>query len=168
MKRFLIAIMIPGVMVGSIAVAGAQASAKGRTVEASYYGGQFYWPHLSEGYPDPFRRRELRRCSESGLMGCVTVETEASEGSLSAKVIDALGQQVSVLVVAAPASSTDLETRKIYGSFCGETTQAISFDPGTKLEFWIGSEWWPWWWIVPDLDCNPGPATTGTISITLS
>lgn len=165
-KRLLIATMASASLVGA-------AEAKGSTgperhVQASYHGPQIYWPHVSEGYPDPFRRNEFRRCLASGLGGCISLDTGATESSLTARVRDALGKPVSVWVVAAPTSSTQLNSRKIYGTFCGQTTQPISFDPGTKVEFWIGSEWWPTWWVYPDLRCNPGPATTGIIDITLS
>ncbi len=54
-----------------------------------------------------------------------------------------------------------------YGSFCGQTPEPIVVDPRVKLEFWIGY-WWPRWWIIPEVECDPGITTTGTITVTLS
>ena len=122
---------------------------------ASYYGPQLAY--------------EYRSCASSGGAGCVTLETRAYERSLTANVMDAHGQPVSVWVVDASQTPFDLDgPEAVYGAFCGKTTQPIRFKPGTRLELWIGGEWWPTWWIVPKLPCSPGIATTGTVQVTLS
>ena len=157
MKRFLIISMTLGLMLGCLATAGAEQRAPGakRTVEASYLGAQLLY--------------EYRSCPLSGGSGCVTLETLPTEGALTARATDAHGQPVSVWVVDASEGRGGLDgPNRVYGSFCGKTTETIWFEPGTTLELWVGGEWWPTWWIVPKVKCFPGAATTGTISVTLS
>jgi hypothetical protein len=162
-KRFLVLFMVVGLMAGAVATAEAKKKPKPkpkpirieRTVEASYYGPQVLY--------------ESRSCAPSGGAGCVTLETRATERSLTANVTDAHGQPVSVYVVdASEARCCLVGPRAVYGTFCGKTTEPIRFDPGTTLELWVGGDWWPTWWIVPEVDCSPGIATTGTLSVTLS
>ena len=163
-KRFLIFFMIVRLLAGAVATAEAKKKPKPkpkpeptpveRTVEASYYGPQLAY--------------EYRSCASSGEAGCVILETRANERFLTAKAMDAHGQPVSVWVVDSSEARDDNGAGTVYGHFCGETTEPIRFDPGTTLELWIGGEWWPTWWIVPEVDCSPGIATTGTISVTLS
>ena len=164
-KRFLVLFMVLGLMAGAVATAEAKKKPKPkpkpepapveRTVEASYYGPQLAY--------------EYRSCAASGEAGCVTLTTRANEKSLTAKAMDAHGQPVSVWVVDASEARYDLDgPRAVYGIFCGETTEPIQVAPGTKLELWIGGEWWPRWWGIPDPDCAPAIGTTGTIRVTLS
>ena len=157
MKRFLLMFMTLGLITGSVATAEATEGSERteRTVEGRYYGAQLLY--------------EYRSCALSGGAGCVTVQTLAHEGSLTAKVTDAHGQPVIVRVVDASTPQDGLTGRsEVYGTFCGETTEPIRFEPGTTLEFWVGvGEWWPpTWWIVPS--CQRGAATTGNVSVTLS
>lgn len=153
MKKYLILFMTLGLATGSVTTA--EAEQRDRTVEVSYYGAQLLY--------------EYRSCDFSGGAGCVTIETSAGERSLTATATDAHGLPVSVWVVDASESRGGLDgLNKFYGSFCGQTTEPIRFDPGTKLEFWVGGEWWPRWWIIPEVECFPGAATTGTIRVTFS
>lgn len=157
MKRFLIMFMILGLIAGSVAAADAEERFERaeRTVEAGYYGAQLLY--------------QYRSCAVSGGAGCVTLDTLPSEDSLTAKVTDAHGQPVSVWVVDAAERQIELDgPNLVYGTFCGQTTEPIRFEPGAQLELWVGGEWWPTW-VVPEVPrCFPGAATTGTISVTLS
>ncbi len=145
MKQFLIVFVVFGLITAPAEMA--EADEVTRTVEASYYGPQLLY--------------EFGPCADSGAAGCVTIETDANEGSLPAEVVDAHGKPVSVWV-------TD-GVHPIYGTFCGQTTEPILFDPGATLELWIGGEWWPRWWILPKPStCLPAIATTGTIHVTLN
>lgn len=152
MKRFLILFMILGFIAGSVATAEAEQTE--RTVEVSYYGAQLSF--------------NLRSCAIAGGAGCVTIDTHPGEASMTAVVTDAHGLPVSVRVVDGSSPLGFDGTYKTYGTFCGHTTQPIRFDPGAKLEFWVGGEWWPTWWIIPELEgCSPSASTTGTIRVTL-
>lgn len=155
MKRSLILFLILGLSAGAIGTAEADQTSEPveRTVEARYLG-----PWLPVGSSP---------CASSNGAGCVTIETDPTETSLTAKVTDAHGQPV-LVTVAGASGSTDLYPPAVsYGSFCGQTKEPIVVDPGVKLEFWIGY-WWPRWWIIPEVECEPGMATTGTITVTLS
>ncbi|HVF12519.1 MAG TPA: hypothetical protein VNA87_05480 [Actinomycetota bacterium] len=154
MRRFLLTMMAIGLTVVSVAAEGSPRVE--RKVEASYFGTQLLG--------------EYRACTSLGAAGCVPLKTNAGEGFLTARVSDAHGQPVNVWVVDASEDRLGLDgPNKVYGRFCGETTQPISFNPGADLEFWVGDGWWPAWWIYPKLpDCMPGEATTGTIQVTLS
>jgi hypothetical protein len=158
MKRFLLIFMVLGVVAGPVATADAeQGSLRAkRTVEVSYYGAQLLY--------------QYRSCPLSGGAGCVTIDTRAGEQTLTATVTDAHGKPVSVWVVDASERQDELDgANRVYGTFCGQTTKPIRFDAGTKLELWVGGEWWPRWWIVPEVpDCFPAAATTGTVTVTLS
>jgi hypothetical protein len=155
MRRFLIGFLILGLMAGSVGTAEARKSRRVRTVVASYYGPQLLY--------------EYRSCPPGGGAGCVTLQTRAYEKYLTANVKDAHGQPVSVWVVDSSEGVDGLDgAGRVYGTFCGKTTQPIRFDAGTTLELWIGGEWLPTWWIVPRVDCSPGIGTTGTISVKLS
>ena len=152
MKRVLVMLMIVGSIVGSVATAeaGHRSERTRRTVEFGYYGSHLLY--------------QFGPCLASGGGGCVTVKTRAHERFLTARVSDAQGQAVPVRVVA--ASGPELNER-FYGWFCGETRNPIPVDPGTELEFWVGGDWWPRWWVVPEFDCTPAPATTGRVTVTL-
>jgi hypothetical protein len=155
MKRFLILFMILGLIAGSVATADAgQAGRKRaeRTVEGSY-ATQFV----------PFSGLVTAPCAESGAIGCVTVQTRAQEEYLTATVTDAHGQPVLVAVDSwDPHTGAPTE----YGTFCGETEEAIRFRPGVELRFAPG--YWDPYLPTPWATCPPGFGTTGTISVTLS
>ena len=156
MKRFLVSFIALGLIGGSVSTARAEQKVERteRTVEASYLGAQLLY--------------EYRSCALAGA-GCVTIETRVGEKALTARVTDAHGQPVSVWVVDASESQGGLDgPSEVYGTFCGHTTKPIRFTPGATLELWVGGEWWPTWWIVPQVKCFPAAATTGTISVTLS
>ena len=159
MKRLVMSFMVLGLVMGAVATAEAKRTNPKRverTVEDSYYGAQLLY--------------QYRSCPLSGGAGCVVLETRGDEASLTATATDAHDLPVSVWVVDASERQLELDgANRVYGRFCGRTSKPISFEPGATLEFWIGGEWWPTWWIVPELpECFPGVATTGTISVTLS
>ena len=145
MRRLLISFMILGLMAGSLATAHATKDPPGRvrTVEGSYDAPFVYF---------------VSTCSQSGGMGCVSIATGPRETRLTAKVTDAHGQPVSVHVQANTQNDV-LGDEITFGTFCGHTTEPISFRAGVELEFYVG---------VPDADCLPGIATTGTLSVSLS
>jgi hypothetical protein len=146
MKRFLIMLMIIGLVAGSVATAEAKDKKRTtrdeRTVEGSY-----------GPYPAP-----VTGCKAViSKFYCLAFRTRAGESFFTAKVTDAHGQPVFVYV---------RQSRGTNISFCGETTEPIKIDPGTKLSFYVAD-------LLPDsdaaLDCPPNRAkTTGTISVTLS
>ena len=145
MKRFLIVLMALGLTAGSEAAVGAERGFQRteRTVGGSYA------PYCNAG---------------RGSLACLTVETNPSEDSFTAEVRDAHGQPVYVEVVS--------EGTGIVGTFCGETSQPVSFVAGSNLEFVIEPTpyFWSHWgveWVGP-LDCPYRLATTGTIRVTLS
>lgn len=158
MKRFLIMFMVLGLLAGSMATAEAAKRAKKpirveRTVEGSY-DTQFV----------PFAGMVTHTCPHGNAptVGCFTVQTRTKEAFLEAAVTDAHGQPV-LVTVTGPGSDQDWIE---YGTFCGETKEPISFDPGVELAFHIGF----WHWPLPTglTDCRPMFGTTGTISVTLS
>ena len=155
MKRILILLMLLGLVAGSVATAEARRREKPiraeRTVTGNYTN-QFV----------PFSGLAGFHCSEQFAQGCISVRTRAKESYFTAKVTDAHGQPVLVTVTGPGAYPTAV----VYGTFCGETTEPISFDPGTDLHFDIG--YWDPYLPTPWADCPPGFGTTGTLSVTLS
>lgn len=151
MKRFLILFMVFGLIVGSVATAdaGKKAAEMQRTVKATYVGAQLVY--------------EYKSCVHSGRLGCVIIPTRKGEDSLTASVTDSHGQAVAVSVV-------DARSDRVYGTFCGNTTQPIRFHTGNKLELWVGGKWLPTWWPpYPEAPrCLPGMATKGAIRVTFS
>lgn len=152
MKRFLLIVMIVGLVAGSVATAEAKRTKKAtkaeRTVEGSY-----------GLLPDPLPGCE----SNTDLFACATVDARWTEGFFTAKVEDVHGLPVFVQVVA--------NGRNI-GTFCGETTRPMSIEPGANLAFRIEPlpYFWSNWgvdWVGP-LDCPYRVSTSGTISVTLS
>lgn len=147
MKRSLILFMVLGLIAGSMGTAEAEQRFERteRTVEVSY--GPYSAPVSPCNGP-------------AGSLACAVVETRATEDFFTAKVTDAHGQPVFVQV-----------SGGYFGTFCGETTRPISFDPGSRLEFRIEptpnffSHWGTGW--VGPLDCPYRLKTTGTISVTL-
>lgn len=147
MKRFLIMFMVLGLLAGSVATAEAKkkkSSPVERTIEERY--GVVPYP--------------LTEC-ERGSLTCMAVEARPTEAFFTAKVTDAHGQPVFVQVNGGAE-----------GTFCGETTRPMSFEPGSRLEFLIEPMLYFWsnWgldWVGP-LDCPYRASSTGTISVTLS
>ena len=138
MKRFLILLMIFGVLVGSVATAEAESGQ--RTVEASY-----------GPYPAPGTG-----CNSVGdSFACLILPTRASESFFTAKVTDLHGQPVFVQVKSAGRT----------WAFCGETTEPIAFKSGSDLHFFLALPNWP---LEIHLECPANRIkTTGTISVTL-
>lgn len=156
MKRSLLVLLVLGLIVGLMASAEAgQGFARTeRTVQANYYGAQLLY--------------QYRSCVLSGGAGCVVIQTKAGERFLTARATDAHGQPVPVWVVDASERQDELDgANRVYGTFCGETTEQIRFEPGTKLELWIGGDWWQWTALQAS-KCSPTAASTGTIDVTLS
>ena len=157
MRRFLITFMALGLVVSAVTATQAKGTKHRpaeRTVKLSYHG------------PQPLY--EYRSCSGTGDAGCITLETRPNERVLSAKVADAHGLPTAVWVVDAAEDYAGFDgPDKVYGAFCGETKKRIRFPRGTTLELWVGGQWWPTWWIVPELDCS-APGTTGDVQVTLS
>ena len=142
MKRLLIIITTLGMLIGSGGTASAdgEPAREGRTVQLDY---EAPWLPYSGN------------CALSHST-CASIQTQGGEASLTAKVTDAHGQPVVVSVWSGDAR---------YGTFCGETTEPISFDPGAELRFSVGG-FLPFG-VSPSADCLPGLATTGTIAVTL-
>ena len=151
MKRFLILVLVLGLIAGSVSTAAASKKTKRveRTVEGNY-----------GVVPEPTTGCNADR----GSFACVVVDTRLREAFFSAKVTDAHGQPVFVQVVTPGGGRV--------ATFCGETTHPISFDAGSRLEFLIEpapyffSHWGVGW--VGPLDCPYRMKTSGSISVTLS
>jgi hypothetical protein len=100
-------------------------------------------------------------CAQTGAIGCVSIVTGPKEKFLKAKINDSHGQPAFVSIGADLDGNNQDDTS--YGSFCGETTEAIPVDPNVELHLWVGLQ------IDPAFaGCVPGAATSGTISVTLS
>ena len=152
MKRFLLSFIVLGLVVGSVATAEAKRTKKPTRVERTVEGN--YGP-----LPDPLPGCE----ADTDLWACTTVDAHRTEAVFTAKASDALGLPVFVQVVA---------NGRNLGTFCGETTRPMSFDPGANLAFRIEPMpyFWSHWggdWVGP-LDCPYRMSTTGTIRVTLS
>ncbi len=152
MKRFLVMFMVLGLIAGSVSTAGAAKKTRKRverTVEGSY-----------GAVPEPLTGCDLGR----GAFTCMVVDPRPTEAFFTAKVTDAHGQPVWVQVVNEDGGSL--------GTFCGETTEPVSFDAGSRLQFLIDPmpNFWSHWgveWVGP-LDCPYRLKTSGSISVTLS
>ena len=153
MKRSLIVLVVLGLIAGLVATANARGRPRlvQRNVQGSY-ATQFV----------PFGGLVTRTCAQSDAVGCVRIQTRAGESFFTARVSDAHGQPV-LVTVTGPGSNVDWIE---YGTFCGETKEPISFDPGVELSFHIG--YWDWPLPVALTSCPPMFGTTGTISVTLS
>ena len=146
MRRFLILVMVLGLIAGSVTTAEAAKKTRKplrveRTVEASY--GPYPSPVTGcNGVMDPF--------------ACLILPTRASESFFTAKVTDLHGQPVFVQVKSAGRT----------WAFCGETTEPIAFEPGSDLHFFLAIPNWP---LEMHLECPANRIkTTGTISVSLS
>ena len=147
MKRFMIALTVLGLIVGSVATADAKGkkSAAGRferTVEGTY-----------GPYPS-----WVTGCNEVlGKYYCLAVKTRPEESFFTAKVTDTHGQPVIVGVYLGGNRTA---------SFCGETTEPIRFTPGAELQFYVAEPPWPT--NALELRCPTNRVkTTGTISVRL-
>lgn len=151
MKRFLVGFMVLGLMAGAVVTAEAKkrpARVK-RTVTRSY---------------ESLLLPTHNVCSRTGGRACVTVDTRSKESFFTARVTDALGLPVFVQVW----EDTDGwgEGGVLHGTFCGETTEPISFPPGIELQFWVG---FSYSYGAPYEDCPGGLiATRGTVEVSLS
>lgn len=152
MKRFLIGFMVLGLMIGAVVTA--EAKKRPPRVERTFTG----------SYKTPFVPFDAG-CSPTDGRGCVTVHTRSRESFFTARVTDALGLPVFVQVW----EDTDGggEEDVLYGTFCGETTEPISFPPGAELHFWVG---FPFSYGGAQYESCPGGllATTGTVRVELS
>ena len=156
MKRFLIVLMVLGLIAGSAVTAEAKKTsprAQRRTVVASYCNPFNVWP------PVPF-------CGWNQIH----VDTDAKEGFFTAEVADAHGQPLYVEVYRGSRSRFDDIHRGLggdpggmfVGSFCGETTKPIAFPAGTYLTFSVAIG-------VPPSNCPTGRfGTSGTLTATFS
>lgn len=144
MKKFLIVLMVIGLIAGSVSTAQATRKPKSpapheRTVVGSY-----------GPLPAP-----VTGCNEAlGSWACVTIPTRTNEAFFTAKVTDAHGLPVYVEVHGANGSQ----------AFCGETTHPISFPAGSTLRFHVALNNW-----LVSTHCPAHRVkTTGTITVTLS
>jgi hypothetical protein len=151
MKRFLILLMVIGLMAGSVATA--EGAKRPRRVERTVEGNYAAPPELVTG------------CNaDRGSFACIVVDARPTEAFFTAKVTDAHGLPVFVQVVTEGGGRV--------GTFCGETTRPVSFDAGSSLEFLIEPtpyffSHWGTEWLGP-LDCPYRIQTSGSISVTLS
>ncbi|MDQ3962941.1 MAG: hypothetical protein M3277_03385 [Actinomycetota bacterium] len=153
MKRFLIALMLFGLIGGTLAAAEAKRPRRvERTVEGTY-----------ETQFVPYGGWVTDTCAAEATVGCVAIETRLNEAFFTARVEDAHGQPV--LVTVTDVGTAQFGPSRTYGTFCGETEEPIAFDRGEDLIFSAGY-WDPGLPSWPS--CSPGFGTTGTISVTLS
>ncbi|MDQ3646509.1 MAG: hypothetical protein M3345_06170 [Actinomycetota bacterium] len=149
MKRFLVTFMILGLVLGSVATAESKKKPRRseRTVEGTYQAPALFL---------------YGACDDSGGIGCVSFTTKPNERFLTAKVVDAHGLPVFVLV-RNEVDGFPAQGAETYGTFCGETTQPIAVPPREDLQFWVGAA------ASPLLEgCYPGIGTSGTITTTFS
>lgn len=147
MKRFLMVLMIFGLLVGSVATAESKRKPRRttRTIEGSYASPAIFL---------------YGSCANSDGVGCVSFTTGPNERFVTAKVVDAHGLPVFVLV-RDEYMSDPAEGAEVYGTFCGETTEPIAVPPGRNLQFWVGAPFAVY-------ACQPGAGTTGTVTATFS
>ena len=157
MKRFLILVMILGLVVGSVATAEAAQKTKTparaeRTVEGHYS----TYPMPGSGPPPRVDGWPATCDSLVEAYECFIVETRPTEASFTAKVTDAHGQPVFVRVEALGFG--------LVGRFCGETSQPLRIERGAELHFYLGASA-----LMENVEC-PGHSvkTSGTITVTLS
>lgn len=123
MKRLIVLVMILGMVVGSLASAEAAKKKKKVTREAQA-------TYTSTGVV------AAGNCTQMDAVNCPRIPSGLGEKYLTAKVTDASGQAVPVAVKA--DLDGDNSTEKLYGVFCGETTEPIKIDPGVEITFWVG------------------------------
>lgn len=147
MKRFLTLLLVVGLIGGAVATAEAKKKAQKvtRTVEGSYDSPAIFL---------------YGSCAQSDGTGCVSFTTGPNERFVTAKVVDAHGLPVFVLI-RSTASGAFGEGTETSGTFCGETTEPIAVPAGSHLEFWVGAPFSVY-------GCQPGAGTTGTVTATFS
>jgi hypothetical protein len=150
MKRSIVLFLVLGMIFGSIASAEAAKKKKPKKVSRTVEGSYDLPPLVIAG-----------TCSQTGAIGCVAIQTGPTEKYLTAgSVTDQHGQDVLVSVSANTDGATGDDVT--FGTFCGEITEPIEFEPGVQLHLWVGA-------IDPGFaGCPPGAASTGTVSVTLS
>ena len=149
MKKTLTVVLMMALVAGSFAAAPAEAAKKKKRTEREAQG-TYIAPATLVG-----------NCTQTDGVGCMTIQTGGTESFLTATVTDMHGQPVSIAVDADLDGDGTTETN--YGSFCGETTEPIQFDPGAALVFWVGRA------DVAAVDgCAPGIATQGTLDVVFS
>ena len=99
-------------------------------------------------------------CRQHEAIGCVEIPTGPKERFVTARVTDAHGLPVVVVVMADLDGGSTIETR--YGRFCGETDKPIEIEPGKPVIFWVGSA------TDATASCVPGVGTQGTVDVTFS
>ena len=169
MRRFLIVFMMFGLVAGSVATAEAKKRPAKREArqEAKQKAKQGSEPKRVErtvegGYKGPYVPFTFHQCHPTEAWGCISVPTRTQEAFVtSAKVTDAHGLPIEVFVYAV---TSDWAGGDLYlGTFCGETTEAISFPAGADLTFWVGPHW------GARASCPArSAATTGKIRVTLA
>jgi coenzyme F420-reducing hydrogenase gamma subunit len=150
MKRFVVLLMIVGLVAGSVATAEAAKKKKIKKVE-----------RVVEGAYDAPSLIAVGTCAQTGAIGCVSMISAANEVYVSAEVTDQTGQPVYVSIQG--DANGDNQDDINYGTFCGATDAPIAIDAGVELHFWVG--------VTPDpgiAGCVPGAATTGTLKATFS
>jgi hypothetical protein len=154
MKRSIVALLVLGLIFGSLMGAAEAKKKKKKPVApvkvTRVAQGTYTAPGGAAG-----------NCTQTDGVGCMTIASGANEQYLTAKVTDSHGQPVAVAVKADLDGNGDTET--FYGTFCGETKDAIQIQPGAEIVFWVG--------LTPDTaptGCAPGEATKGTLDVTFS
>ncbi|MGI8775032.1 MAG: hypothetical protein ACR2KQ_08485 [Actinomycetota bacterium] len=151
MKRYLILIMVLGLILGAVSTAEAgkkKKKKKQKKVEREATGTYTSTIVVAVG-----------TCSQQDAVNCVRIPSGPDEKYITATVTDATGQGVPVAVKA--DLDGDNSTEKLYGTFCGETEEPIEVDPGVEVTFWVG--------VTADtaaLACPP--ATEGSIDVVFS
>lgn len=149
MKRAISVLVMVGLLVGSVAIA-ADAKRKPKKVSREAQG----------SYQAP--ATVVGNCTQTDGIGCMTFATGPKESYVTAKATDAHGQPVLINVAADLDGDSSSETD--YGTFCGETTEAIKIEPGAEVIFWVAPLT-----AAPGLaDCHPGLATQGTLDVVFS
>ena len=151
MKRVLVGFIVVGLMMG--AVASAEAKKRPSRVE-----------RVVTGRYESLLLPTRVGCSRTGGRGCVIVDTHSKESFFTASVTDSLG--IPVFVQVWEDTDGGGEEDVLRGTFCGETTEPISFPPGTELHFWVG---FSYSYGAPYGNCPGGLiATTGSVEVSLS
>lgn len=151
MKRYLILVMVLGLILGATAADAGQKKKKKKKeqkVEREATG-----TYTSTGVV------AVGTCSQQDAINCVRIPSGPEEQYVTAVVHDSTGQAVPVAVKADLDGDNSTET--LYGAFCGETEEPIKVDPGVEVTFWVG--------ITRDnaaLGCPP--PTSGSIDVVFS
>lgn len=150
MKRYLILIMVLGLIFGAVgtAEAGKKKKKKQKKVEREATGTYTSTVVVAIG-----------TCSQQDAINCVRIPSGPKEKYVTASVNDATGQAVPVAVKADLDGDNTTET--LYGAFCGETEEPIEVDPGVEVTFWVGIT-------VDTAGLACAPPTEGSIDVVFS